>query len=50
MILEERSSCGGSLGMIHDVKNGEEGPLSWGLCKNLNFKFLIIRIWEEKIN
>ena len=49
-ILEENSSHGGCLGMVHDVKNREEGPLSWGMRKNLNFRFLILRVWKERIN
>ena len=49
-ISEESSSCGGSLGIVHDVKNREKGPLSWGVRKNLNFRFLVLRIWEEEIN
>ena len=49
-ILEEGSSCGKSLDEVHDAKNREEGPLSWGVCKNLNFRFLIFWVWEERIN
>ena len=49
-IPEESSSCGRSLGMVHGVKDREEGPLSWGMRKNLNFKFLVLRVWEEEIN
>ena len=49
-ILKERSSCEGSLGMVHDVKNREEGPLFWGVRKNLNFRFLVLKIWKERIN
>ena len=49
-ILEESSSCGRSLGIVYDVKNREEGPLFWDVRKNLNFRFLLLRIWEEKIN
>ena len=49
-ISEEGSSYDKSLGMVHDVKNKDKGPLSWGVRKNLNFKFLILRVWEEEIN
>ena len=49
-IPEEISSCGRSLGIVHDVKNREEGLLSWGVHKILNFKFLVLKIWEEEIN
>ena len=49
-ISKERSSCEKSLGMVHGVKNREEGPLSWGVHKNLNFRFLVLRVWEEGIN
>ena len=44
------SSCEESLDMVDGMKNIEEGPLSWGVYKNLNFRFLILRVWEEKIN
>ena len=43
-IPKESSSCGKSLGMVHDMKNKEEGSLSWGVHKNLNFRFLVLRI------
>ena len=36
--------------MVHDMKNKEVGPLSWGVRKNLNTKFLVLRVWEEEIN
>ena len=49
-IPKERSSHGRSLGMVHGVKNREEGPLSWDVRKNLNFRFLVLRVWEKKIN
>ena len=49
-ILEESSSCGISLGMVYDVKNREECPLPWGVRKNLNFRFLVLKVWKERIN
>ena len=49
-IPKESSFVGESLGMVHDVKNREEGPLFWGVRKNLNFRFLVLRVWEERIN
>ena len=49
-IPEESSSHGRSWGIVHDVKNREEGPLSWGVRRNLNFKFFILSVWEERIN
>ena len=44
-ISEERSSYKESLSMVHDVKNREEG-----VSKNLNFRFLVLKVWEERIN
>ena len=49
-IPEESFSHDESLGMVHDVKNREEGPLPWGVRKNLNFRFLVLRVWKERIN
>ena len=49
-IPEESSLCGRILGMVHGVKNIEEGPHSWGVHKNINFRFLVLRAWEEEIN
>ena len=49
-ILEESSLCEGSLGMVYGIKNREEDPLFWGVRKNLNFRFLVLRVWEERIN
>ena len=49
-ISEESSSHSRSLGIVYGVKNREEDSLSWGVCKNLNFKFLVLRVWEKEIN
>ena len=39
-----------TLDMVHDIKNREEDPFSWGVHKNLNFRILVLRVWEERIN
>ena len=49
-ISKEKLSHEGSLGIVHDVKNREEGSFSWGVRKNLNTRFLVLRVWEERIN